>query len=310
MALMSGCNNNRSNTSVPGIENSLTENALSQHVDITDWELTAYETVNNLEVSDLETSVSDAIISHNDRGHHVGEFRTESHVTLKTVEDKNTAVVYLMAYYVAYDFPDGSPKKVSGSHIPVALTFSKDEKGGYTLTEYWEASDGSHYAPSIRNKFPLDISEQAIDTQLYIMQQQAACDEKVKKYMSSRLSEEELLLMIMSSPKEASNTNAYIAKHREEYNMLVSRGDTALRYIYARFLEGGQTGLEGWIMLSACREILGDEDMQFQTNTPQEWFDAFTEFALRTRNANSDEYMEKHNPRAYLLLQMLNETKE
>lgn len=131
----------------------------------------------------LDASVSKAILAHNAGHDREDEFKTESHVTLKTIENESTAVVYLIAYYAVYDFPDGKPALVSGSHLPVSLTFSKDESGAYTLTDYWESSDGSEYASSIKEKFPADISEQAISTQLYAEQQQAATIKKAKEYI-------------------------------------------------------------------------------------------------------------------------------
>jgi len=134
----------------------------------------------------LEASLSEAILTHNASGSQSGEFKTESHVILRSIENDNTATVYLMAYYAEYDFPDGTPQVVAGSHIPTVLTFAKDHEGSYTLEEYWQASDGSYYVPSIRGKFPADLAEQAMDTQLYVDRQQAACDEAARQYLLSR----------------------------------------------------------------------------------------------------------------------------
>ncbi|CAH1200560.1 hypothetical protein PAECIP111893_01448 [Paenibacillus plantiphilus] len=131
----------------------------------------------------LDSYVSEAILAHNADYYQEGAFQTESHVTLKTIENENTTMVYLMAYYAVYDFPEGKPELVSGSHIPVSLTFSKDDSGVYALTEYWEASDGSYYTSSIKEKFPSDVYEQAINTQLYAEQQRAACIKKAKEYI-------------------------------------------------------------------------------------------------------------------------------
>ncbi|BBI30972.1 M56 family metallopeptidase [Cohnella abietis] len=259
--------------------------------------------------STLDTVVSEAILNHNAKSYRGGEFKTESHVTLKTVEDQRSAVVYLMAYYAEFDFPDRKPVDVSGSHIPVALTFSKDDNGAYHLKEYWEASDGSYYFSSIKKKFPADLLEGVSQMQSNAERHYAVCLEKAKEYLRGRLSEEELFSEIISSPKQASSPNAYIAEHQEEYNTLISRGDTTLRYIFSRFIEGRQNGLEGWIMLSVGREILGDEDKPDSIGDfPQESFNNYVKLVKQLRDANSMEYMEKYYPGAYILLAMLNES--
>jgi predicted small secreted protein len=140
----------------------------------------------DIDFTDLDACVSQAIIDYN-KGHYLsGEFQTESHVTLKTIEDGGTATVYLMAYYAEFDFTGGDVTQVSGSHIPVAITFSKDADGAYTMTEYWEASDGGGYAASIKEKFPADVAEQALDTQVYVEAQSASCYEKAKEYFKNR----------------------------------------------------------------------------------------------------------------------------
>jgi len=136
----------------------------------------------NGQYRDIDTSISQAILDHN-AGTNGGEFRTESHLILKKVEHQRAATVYLMVFEAGYDFPDGSPKMVSGSHMPIALTFSKDKHGAYTPTEYWQPMDGTDYPSSIRNRFPADIAGQAMDTQPYVQQQRETCDQAARRYL-------------------------------------------------------------------------------------------------------------------------------
>jgi hypothetical protein len=210
-----------------------------------------------------------------------------------------------LAFYAEYDFPDGVPELVSGSHVPCALTFTRDDAGFYALTEYWEASDGKDYASSIRDKFPAESAEQAIDTQQYAEQQRAACDEKAQQYLSSRPSEEDLVQTIMSSPLESSRPGDYIAAHQAEFDTLVSRGDTALRYIYGKFLAGGQTGLEGHILFAALQSMAGGEIPDVTAQTAQARFNAFALQVRQEAVANGEEYLAKYRPASYLLFQML-----
>jgi len=83
--------------------------------------------------------------------------------------------------------------------------------------------------------------------------------------------------ILTSSPSLSSNSNDYIDAHRAEYEEIVALGNDALKYMYSLFDKGGQTGLRGHIMASACRDILGlkfeyghDTDM-----VGQKWYDSY-----------------------------------
>ncbi len=183
----------------------------------------------------IDTCVSEAILAHNRGNYKAGEFQPESHINLKIVEGETTAVVYLMAYYSEYDFPDGSPGLVAGSHVPAALTFSRDEDGSWTLMEYWEAQDGSDFGPSIRAKFPPDTAEKAIDTQLYVKQQQAACDRKAAEYLRGRRSRKasqgcgfEKYSMFFSLPANRTGRNQENLDYRTTYIQEAGSGRTRI----------------------------------------------------------------------------------
>ncbi len=256
----------------------------------------------------LEPYISEAIISHNIDSYRSGEFQTESHVLLKIEEDDTTVTAYLMGYYAVYNFPDGKPQLAGGGYMPMALVFSKRAAGGFSLVDYWRASDGSDYATSIRARFPSDIAAAAMDSQKYAKQQVEACDLKAEEYLKSRRSEEELIRRIADGPSSASNPYAYIELHQKEYAMLVSRGDTSLRYIYRKFLEGKQEGLEGWIMLLVCRDILGNEDKPAEAgSSPQAIFDEYAADVIRKGNELPMEELMKYDPGAFLLLEMMEE---
>ena len=147
--------------------------------------------------------------------------------------------------------------------MPAALTFTKNPAGAYELQEYWIPQDGRGYGPSIKEKFPADIYNEAIDTQKYILPHTQACYAQAVEYgnVDTDTVIEKLLQIIMSSPGESSNPRDYIDGHPIEYRELKYYGDYTLCYIYTEFLKGGQTGLKGHIMLAAMRDLLGGEDM-------------------------------------------------
>ena len=237
----------------------------------------------------LDYAVSEAILNLDEMKY--SDFSTESHVILGTEAsgqaDDNTFVsitVYAMAMTMGYDYSGGWFVNTTGSHMPVAITFDVNEEGEYALNEYWMPMDGSGYGPSIKEKFPAHLYDDAIDTQKYVYGQIMNCyDDAIrhgelgKADVGNRI--EELLETIMSSPSESSRPGDYIDEHRIEYREIVFIGKHAFDYCFSEFEEGGQTGLKGHIMAAACRDIMKVDGEEFNGlfNTGQEWYDAYEE---------------------------------
>jgi hypothetical protein len=235
----------------------------------------------------LEVAVSRAILGRN--GPDYSDFATESHVVLGTeVSDSadsnasDTVIVYAMAMNMEFDYSGGWFDEVGGSHMPVAISFDVSEEGEYDLKEYWVPMDGSGYGPSIKEKFPSGLYENAIDTQKYVYEQIMDCyDDAIS---NGELSDadvgnriENLLEIIMSSPAESSIPKVYIDEHPIEYREIVYIGRHALDYCFSEFDNGNGTGLKGNIMASACRDILAVYGEEFNGNfsTGQDWYDAY-----------------------------------
>ena len=267
----------------------------------------ASEEVDGELTDDLDAQISAAIIQTNVGKYVQSDYATESHTILKTVESGDTITVYAMALYLEFNYLPGELEESGGSHMPVAITFTKDADGGYALEEYWEPQDGTLYAPSIEEKFPADIEEDAMDTQQYVLAETQECYARAVAHgnLNTDAILANLIETIASSPAEASNPGAYIEAHAYEYRELLYYGDATLRYAYARFLAGGQTDLQSQILLSAMRELLGDEDPDLIADgSAQAWFDQWKDQAVSLRDANSMEYMEEHYPKTALMLVM------
>ncbi len=116
-----------------------------------------------------------------------------------------------------------------------------------------------------------------------------------------------LLDIIQASPAASSNPGDYIDEHKEEYQELVSYGQDALRYCFSEFLSGGQTDLRGHIMRAVIDDIAPEASLRLEAETGQEYFDAWKNAAISIRNRNELEWIEKHQPAVYLLLQMMDE---
>lgn len=228
---------------------------------------------------DLETAITQAILNENKNGYNPGDFSAEAYTALTVVEEGNTITAYLMVLYQNYSYRDGVFSELSGSHMPVAITFDKRAGGGYSMTEYWIPRDGSYYAPSIKEEFPANIYEDALDTQKYINAHKMSCYEQAIQYGAVDVDNQIALLLetICSSPAQSSDPGAYIEAHSIEYRELVYYGRYTLDYCFELFEQGEQTGPKGHIMAAVCSDImpiLGETVTGGRFNTGQDWYDA------------------------------------
>ena len=102
----------------------------------------------------------------------------------------------------------------------------------------------------------------------------------------------------------------YLRIHEEQFSNLLAFGDDTLRYCFTRFAAGGETGLEGHIMMMACRALCADEDIDLAASNGQEWFDAFHQSALADCERRGVKEFAQMRPKAYLLLELLGEVPE
>ena len=67
-----------------------------------------------------------------------------------------------MAMEQSFSYSEGKLNQVGGSHMPVVITFEVADNT-YTVTDFWVPRDGSYYVSDIRDKFPDEIEEDALD---------------------------------------------------------------------------------------------------------------------------------------------------
>lgn len=172
-------------------------------------------------------------------------------------ETTHIITYYGWALYQKYNISEQGIEDLGGLHLPVALTFELNESG-YHLTEYWEAGQGGNFALSVRDKFPIDIFEDGIDSQKYAIPQTQSCYKQAVLFsgLDTEAVIADLLNTICSGPGESSNPYDYITAHELEYRELLYYGEYTLRYCFKRFDDGEGTGLDGHIMANACKEIL------------------------------------------------------
>ena len=263
----------------------------------------------------LDAAIRTAILEHNRYFNTL--FHCASFVPLQQVElsfdsdppQPNQVTVYGMALHYAFR-PFGSGfRRTSGSHGPVAITFEV-ENGKYSLMEYWEAGKGENYVSSVRNKFPDEIEDAALDTTKFIDAQMQDCYAQAAAFWNSDTTAaiEELFTIIESSPLQSSNPGDYINEHPLEYRELTYYGQFTLRYCFEQFLKGGQIGLRGHLMRAVIDDIAPESKLQIQTMTGQEYFDEWKAAAFQLSEQHSTEWIKGNQPAVYILLQMMGES--
>lgn len=135
----------------------------------------------NADKDTLEAAIHSAILESNNGEDSKDSFCCESHIVLEQIEDDDKVVVYAMVLYHEYRLMGSGGTVFCGSHMPTVLTFTKQEDG-YSLEEYWIPEDGNYYVSSIKEKFPEDIYEDAVNTQKYIKEQKEYCDKQAEEH--------------------------------------------------------------------------------------------------------------------------------
>ena len=90
----------------------------------------------------------------------------------------------------------------------------------------------------------------------------------------------------------------------ETYNELIKMDKEALKVMFPR-LNTKESGIKEMIQWTACREILGDEDLKLNVNTPYEWYSEYSSYILKIYNDNSKEYVEANYPKASILIELV-----
>lgn len=89
---------------------------------------------------------------------------------LGTEKRGSVTSVYMWVLYDEYCKIDRGIKQVTSTHTPTLITV-KREAGEYKLIEYWEPKAGGLREPSIREKFPEYLQDEALDPQRYYQTQ-------------------------------------------------------------------------------------------------------------------------------------------
>jgi len=116
----------------------------------------------------IDDTISNAIKTRNQDRYYKGEVATEGHIILDIEEKDNIIKVYTIASFGYFGFENGVFTMISGSGaIPTVITFSKNEKDGYSLLEYKEPMDGALYMDSLKKMFPKKLHDAVLSAVKY-----------------------------------------------------------------------------------------------------------------------------------------------
>ena len=276
------------------------------------------------DANSLEVMTENAIPDGHDPNVPDGLIHVKSHIVLREENAISTPLwgktervtektLYLLVMHKSYNMSSGIPAEVGGSCSAAAVTFSVDAAGQYRLKEYWEPGDGEDYADAIRQRFPGDVAEIAMNPQPCEPQLSEACYRKACTDLvptdSNKARIKELFWEISAYPAQYSMPGPYIEAHPEQWQELLFYREGTLLYCFAEFTPSGQKGLVEMLMALACEEILetmGEQDfppVEGHGNGSQ-WFNHFKEYAQLLEMEKSREEIKRRHPGAWLYLQL------
>lgn len=284
-------------------------------IDIRDGGVTEFIGTDHSEAL-LNRAIYDAIINCNRSEKTLGLNHCASFVMLGKEEISGTPVagsndhvgtitVYGLALHHGYDVVGDKLQEVEGSHTPVAITFHV-KNGKYSLKEYWRPGDGAYYVSDVREKFPDEIEDDALDTQKYVLAQIQDCYAQAvaANSIDTVSTIEQLFEIIESSPATSSRPSDYIDAHPIEYRELTYYGSYTLRHVFSKFLEGDQTGLRGHLMRIVLDDLAPEAQLRLYAETGQAYFDEWRAGAIRISEQHDMDWIKEHQPAIWLFLQM------
>lgn len=264
----------------------------------------------------LDSAILNAIVEQLASGYPYNLYHCASFVELHREEiggvsvaggnaSKKSIMVYGMALEESFSCSEGKLNEVGGGHIPVVITFEMADNT-YKLTDFWVPRDGNYYVSDIREKFPDEIEEDALDTQKYVVSQIQECYSRAIRHyqIDTEAVIDELFNKIESSPATASNPADYIDAHSLEYRELTYYGQYSLIYIFNKFIEGEQTGLRGQLMRILLDDLAPEAKLRLYAETGQEYFDEWAAGAVSVLEQHDMEWIKENQPAMWIYLHM------
>ena len=271
----------------------------------------------------LDAAISAATLKRYASDEPDGLLHVESHVILhQETEQTGKVTVFAMSLLDKYGFAGAAFHEVESWYEPIKMTFEYREQRGYRLSDSWfparPAGSWDALAKEIYEQFSM-CSEDLADSVLLelldendLVRRKQDCYDQAVRYggVDTDRIAEQLFDAIESSFVTPFTTTSrpqdYVAVHLGEYRELIYYGNYTLRYVFSRFLEGGQTGLRGHLMREVLDDLAPEARLRLYAETGQEYFDAWKAAAIRVGEQQGVEWIRENQPAVWLLLQMIN----
>jgi hypothetical protein len=110
----------------------------------------------------IEKLVYDTEIERDSASNKRGGFTIVAPKVFGSYEEEDLLKVFVTTYSARYKLYGNTLSKEGGSIIPAAITYRKDNSGGYILEKYEQARDGSEFGPSIKKYCTMPVSKKEI----------------------------------------------------------------------------------------------------------------------------------------------------
>lgn len=110
----------------------------------------------------IEQLVYDTEIERDSASNKRGGFIIVAPKVFGSYEEEDLLKVFVTTYNARYKLYGNTLSQEGGSIIPAAITYRKDDNGGYVLEKHQQARDGSEFGPSIREYCTLPVSGKEI----------------------------------------------------------------------------------------------------------------------------------------------------
>lgn len=271
--------------------------------------------------NNLDSLITESILNNEKQNHIINNsYLGENHHIFGTADgdlDGNNSENYITVYAYAKivnltEKNDILTKLSEGAH-PCAIVFQKD-KNGYIFDTYWTPrEDIEYFQNDINSTFPEDIltayNEFMSDFQTYnntiSSMKQKAYAQVMEKYNLNISLYTDAAFKSFDTPGFSSNPGDYLDKSSDAYTFLMDNKDYTIRYIYSRFLEGGQYDIYGQFYRIVMDDITG-EVLKIAVYSGQEYFNEFLKYNQYLLKENGEEFMKANYPYGYMLIEMMN----
>ena len=110
----------------------------------------------------IEKLVYDTEIERDSTSNKGGGFIIVAPKVFGSYEEEDLLKVFVTTYSERYKLYGNTLSQEGGSVIPAAITYRRDDDGGYVLEKYEQARDGSEFEPSIREYCTMPVSREEI----------------------------------------------------------------------------------------------------------------------------------------------------